>query len=131
MTVESEYPLIMDEYYNIQPATTKDPVVVPAPAEPVSVKATTPAITKAVTAPVIPVKKAVTVNQFPEALEEFLSNLTPERKREIGKYSNIPDGDLVAPTKGRATAIINAFRTKHATVPAGQRNNVLDRKSVV
>ena len=65
------------------------------------------------------------VNAEPDALTEYLSSLTQERKAEIQKYSNLPESDLEIPTEKRAAAILTAFHKKHATIPAGQRNSTL------
>ena len=98
------------------------PAAPPAPA-------LTPAPTVTAPAPIIPIKKVVTVNQITAPLEEFLSSLSSDRQKEIKKYSNVPDGELVAPTNARATALINAFGKEHATVPAKTRNNILFKYS--
>ena len=65
------------------------------------------------------------VNAEPDALTEYLSSLTQERKAEIQKYSNLPESDLEIPTEKRAAAILTAFHKKHATIPAGQRKPTL------
>jgi P4 family phage/plasmid primase-like protien len=67
----------------------------------------------------------ISVNQIPEALEVFLSSLTPERRTEIKKFSNVPDSQLEIPTEQRAAAILQAFHKKYAAVPEGTRNTTL------
>src|SRR5208282_1712652 len=110
--------LVMDDY---QPAAKARESQKAAPSEPTATPAKVPQNndTKVQPAP------QPVVNAEPQALTEFLLSLSPERQKEVKKYSNLPASELEVPNQERSSAILTAFHKKYAKVPAGTRNTTL------